>query len=149
MFWAVDILLAPLGYSSRFWFSLLRCFYPYLAKKMLWKSNFFLFVLTLLSSWGLLLLWLLAWWSAIVRAMGKGRICVFRSLSQDNTKSKGSNQGLPLIMHSLPGSSGEIYEEERGWDGKHYKVVNKYKPQNLQYMLSQRSCFSTQNQANT
>lgn len=149
VFWAVDILLAPQRRSSRFWFSLLRCFYTYLVKKMLYKSNFFLFALTLLSSWVFLLPWLLAWWSTIVKAIGKGRICVYRSLFQDNTKCKGLNHVVPLIMHSLPGSSGEIYEKERSWGGQHCKVMNKYRPQNLQYMVLQRSHFSTQNQANT
>lgn len=36
------------------------------------------------------------------------------SLSQDNTKSKGPNHGVLLIMHSLPGSSDETYGKERG-----------------------------------
>lgn len=37
---------------------------------------------------------------------GKGGVlCSGFSLSQDNTKSKRPNQGVLLIMHSLPGSS--------------------------------------------
>lgn len=71
-------LMLPLGYSSRSWFSSLRCFCPCPVKKMLCKS--FFFFVTLLSSWGFLLLWLLAWRTVTVRAMGNGRICVFRSL---------------------------------------------------------------------
>lgn len=76
-------------------------------------------------------------------------LCVQVSLSQDNTKSKGPNQGVHLIMHSLAGSSDIIYGEKRGSDGKRYKIVNKHKQENLQHMVSQRSHFSTQNQANT
>lgn len=53
------------------------------------------------------------------------------SLSQDNTKSKGPNHGVLLIMHSLPGSSDETYGKERGWDDKHDQVVNKYEQDNL------------------
>lgn len=54
---------------------------------------------------------------------GKGGF-VCSGLSQGNSKSKGPNQDALHMIHSLPGSSGEIYGAERG---KHYNVVNKYK----------------------